>query len=84
MDATEPNWMKSISNNSICFYFYIVFLLVAAGAGVVLLTDLVIVFTSGGRKGLMLLFRSMLMLAVPLVNAMFLYILCSRSLLEKK
>jgi hypothetical protein len=84
MNALEPEWMKSISNNSICMYFYVMFLIVAVAAGLVVLADLAIVASSGGRKGLMLLVRSVLMLVLPLVNALFLYILCSRSLLEKK
>ncbi len=76
--------MKSISNNSICFYFYVVFLIVAVGAGIVLLSDIATFVSSRGRSSVMLLFRSVIVLALPLVNAMFLYILCSRSLLEKK
>jgi hypothetical protein len=84
MNASEPEWMKSISNNSICMYFYIVFLVIAVAAGLVVLADVAILFGSGGRKGLMLLVRSLVMLVLPLVNALFLYILCSRSLLEKK
>uniref|UniRef100_A0A6C0I7T3 Uncharacterized protein n=1 Tax=viral metagenome TaxID=1070528 RepID=A0A6C0I7T3_9ZZZZ len=84
MNAVEPQWMQSISNTSICFYFYIVFLLVAIGAGIVLLSDISLFISSRGRSGLMLLFRSFIVLALPLVNALFLYILCSRSLLEKK
>jgi len=84
MDSSEPSWTKSISSNTICMYFYILFLLVAVAAGIVVLMDLSIVLSSGGRKGLALLFRSLLMLVLPLLNALFLYILCARSLLEKK
>ena len=67
-----------------CGTFYVIFILIAIGAGIVLLADIGLVVTSGGRKGMGMLFRSVLMLALPLVNALFLYILCSRSLLEKK
>jgi len=76
--------MKSITNNTICMYFYVLFLIVAFAAAVVVVVDVFIVLGSGGRKGLMLLVRSLVMLVLPLVNALFLYILCSRSLLEKK
>jgi len=65
-------------------YFYVLFLIVAFAAAVVVVVDVFIVLGSGGRKGLMLLVRSLVMLVLPLVNALFLYILCSRSLLEKK
>jgi len=84
MNASEPDWMKSITNNTICMYFYVLFLIVAFAAAVVVAVDVFIVLGSGGRKGLMLLVRSLVMLVLPLVNALFLYILCSRSLLEKK
>jgi len=76
--------MKSITSNTVCTYFYVMFLLVAVAAGVVVLVDLFVVFKSGGRKGLGLLVRSLVALALPLLNALFLYILCARSLLEKK
>jgi hypothetical protein len=59
------------------------FVLVAIAAGFIVLTDIAYVFTSGGKRGLMLLLRSVIALALPLINAMFLYILCSRSLLGK-
>ncbi len=84
MNAEEPEWMKKISSNTVCMWFYILFLLVAVASGVVVLADLAQVVGSGGRKGVMLLFRSVLALALPVINALFLYILCSRSLLEKK
>jgi hypothetical protein len=82
MDAREPSWTKRISSNSVCFFFYLMFLLVALGAGLVVLVDLTAIL--GGRKGsIMYLFRSLLTLSIPLLNALFMYILCSRSLLEK-
>jgi len=82
MDAHEPSWTKRISSNSVCFFFYLMFLLVALGAGVVVLVDVTAIL--GGRKGsVMYLFRSLLTLSIPLLNALFMYILCSRSLLEK-
>jgi hypothetical protein len=84
MNAFEPEWTKSISSNTVCTYFYVLFLIVAVAAGIVVLMDLSVVFSSGGKKGLALLFRSLLMLVLPLLNALFLYILCARSLLEKK
>jgi hypothetical protein len=59
------------------------FIIVAIAAGFIVLTDVAYVFTSGGKRGLMLLLRSVIALALPLINAMFLYILCSRSLLGK-
>jgi len=84
MQSSEPEWTKSISSTTVCTYFYVMFLLVAVAAGVVVLFDLSLVVTSGGRRGLSLLLRSLVALALPLLNALFLYVLCARSLLEKK
>jgi hypothetical protein len=84
MQAYEPEWTKSISSNTVCSFFYVLFLLVAVGAGIVVVSDLAFIFSNGFRRGYMLLLRSLLTLAIPLLNALFLYILCARSLLEKK
>ena len=75
--------MRRISSNTVCNYFYIMFLFIAAVAAFTVLIDLGLVVSSGGRNGVRLLFNSAVLLAIPLVNALFFYILCSRSLLEK-
>ncbi len=81
----EPEWFKTIPSNAICNYFYIIFMIIAVAAAIVLLGDVAYMFSSGGRKGgMMLLMRSVIAFALPLVNALFLYILCSRSLLGGK
>lgn len=80
----EPEWFKTIPSDAICGYFYIMFVIVAIAAGVIVLADLSYLFSSKGRGGFMLLLRSLIALALPLINALFLYILCSRSLLAKK
>lgn len=84
MQAYEPEWTKSISSNTVCSYFYILFFLVAVGAGLVVVADLAYIVGSGFRRGYMLLLRSLLMLAIPVLNALFLYVLCARSLLERR
>jgi hypothetical protein len=76
--------MESIPSAAICQYFFVMFGLIAVLAGFVVLGDLVIIVKSRGRSGWGLLVRSILAFALPFVNALFLYILCSRSLLEKK
>ena len=76
--------MQSIPSAAICQYFFVMFGLIAVLAGIVVLGDLVLILKSRGRSGWGLLVRSVLAFALPFVNALFLYILCSRSLLEKK
>ena len=84
LPAVEPAWMHQVPSSAICQYFFVMFGLIALFAGIVVLGDLYIIVKSRGRTGFSLLFRSVLAFALPFVNALFLYILCSRSLLEKK
>jgi hypothetical protein len=78
----EPEWMKQIPNSNICYYFYVMFALVAALAGIILLSDAYLLLR--GKLSILTLLRSIIAFAIPVVNALFLYILCARSLLEKK
>jgi hypothetical protein len=84
MNFWEPEWFKSIPSESICGYFYIMFLIIAVAAAIIVFADLSYIVSARGRGGFMLLLRSLIALALPLINALFLYILCSRSLLSKK
>lgn len=83
LPSGEPAWMKSITSSNICRYFYLMFGLVALLAGFVVLSDLYIIVASKGRTGWGLLIRSVLAFAIPVINALFLYILCARSILSK-
>jgi len=58
--------------------------LIALLAGFVVVSDVVLIISTRGKKGWMLLVRSLLAFAIPVINSLFIYILCSRSLLEKK
>jgi hypothetical protein len=58
--------------------------LIALLAGLVVVSDVFLIVSTRGRKGWMLLVRSLLAFAIPVINSLFIYILCSRSLLEKK
>ena len=80
----EFDWMKRIPSSVICQYFFILFALIAGVAGLVLLMDLYVIVVTKGKKGLGMLIRSVLAFSIPVVNALFLYLLCTRSLLEKK
>lgn len=74
--------MKQIPNSNVCYYFYIMFAVVAVFAGLIVLSDVYTLLR--GKLGIMALLRSVISFVIPVVNALFLYILCSRSLLEKK
>ena len=80
----EPDWTKQISNSTICSYFYIIFAIIALLAGFVVVSDIFLIISTRGKNGWMLLIRSLLAFAIPLINSLFIYILCSRSLLGGK
>lgn len=83
LPSGEPAWMKQITSSNVCRYFYIMFGLIAVLAGFVVLSDVYVILASKGRNGWGLLLRSVLAFAIPVINALFLYILCSRSILSK-
>jgi hypothetical protein len=82
--SIEPDWMKSISSTVICQYFFMMFALIAGLAGLVVVQDILVIISTRGKKGWSWLLRAVVAFILPVVNALFLYILCSRSLLEKK
>ncbi len=77
----EPEFTKGISNETICQYFYIVFFVVAILAGLAVAMDLW-VMTKRPAVGLSMLLRSAPVLVLSVMNSLFLYILCSRTLLK--
>ena len=79
--AQEPSWTKSISNETICTYFYVMFFLIAALAGLGVLVDLMVLVQKPKIGGMMLL-RSLPGFAIAILQALFLYIICARSLLK--
>ena len=80
--SVEPEWMKSIPSAVICQYFFVIFVLVAVLAALVVASDIMRLLSPKNKGGVFSLLRSLVILALPVVNALFLYILCSRSLLE--
>ena len=80
--SVEPEWMQNIPSAVICQYFFVIFVLVAVLASLVVASDVMRLLSPKNKGGVFSLVRSLVMLALPVVNALFLYILCSRSLLE--
>ena len=79
--AKEASWTLQIPSESVCQYFYIMFFIIAALAGIVLITD-IYAFTRSPKLGFILLLRSVLPVGLAVLNALFLYIICVRSLLK--
>lgn len=77
----EAEFTKTISNETVCTYFYVMFFLVAGFAGIAVLMDLA-VMVKKPAVGAQLLLRSAPALVIAVLNALFLYIICSRTLLK--
>lgn len=77
----EADFTKTISNETVCTYFYVMFFIVAAIAGIAVLADLY-VMTKKPALGLQLLLRTAPTLLIAVLNALFVYIICARSLLK--
>lgn len=79
--SSEPEWTKGIPTETICQYFYVLFFIVAVYAGIVLLVDVYLV-VKAPRLGWGTTLRTLPVLAIAVANALFLYLLCARSLLK--
>lgn len=77
----EPEFTKTISNETVCSYFYVMFFIVAAFAGIAVAMDL-FVMVKKPALGARLLLRSAPALVIAVLNALFLYIVCQRALLK--
>ena len=78
---TEGDLTKGISNDTVCMYFYWMFFIVALLAAVAVAAD-ILVMTKRPALGVSMLLRSAPMLILAVTNALFLYILCARTLLK--
>jgi hypothetical protein len=83
---SEAEWMKRISNQTMCGYFYVFFVVNAIIAAFtiigtfVMLTTLNIPFGSKVFSGL----NAILIAAISVTSALFFYMMCDRSLLSTK
>lgn len=77
----EADWTKSISNETICQYFYVIFFIIAVFVGIILLGDIYLIYKNP-RIGFSVLLRSLPTLALAVTNGLFMYIMCARALLK--
>jgi hypothetical protein len=84
MSDTEQkpkDFAKSISNQTLCTYFFVLFVVITTILGLVILVD---IWALRNRPGTLLsvLLRTLPTATLAIVNSLFLYLLCSRSLLK--
>ena len=78
-----PQWTDSISNSTLCDYFYIFFVIFSVWAGLSLLAG-IWVFSSSSKMTLTMLFgviiNIILSFGISATSALFLYLICERAL----
>ena len=84
--SNEPDFLKKISNTTVCTWFYILFVVNAIVAIVAIISAAYMSLVIKVNVGYKLLYFVMysLAIAVPLINATFYYVLCERALPAKK
>ncbi len=78
----EQEWTKGITSNVVCGYFYITFMIVSVIAGLIFLGDVIMFVRKPSPGHVMVLIRSLVPIALAVANALFMYIVCARSLLK--
>ncbi len=80
----EPEWMRKIGSNTVCNYFYVIFIFTACVAGISIFMMLFVLPFLGLPRPTLIgqTLTSSLILALSVANALFLYIICDRSLLR--
>ena len=84
--SNEPDFLKKISNTTVCTRFYILIVVNAIVAIVAIISAAYMSLVIKVNVGYKLLYFVMysLAIAVPLINATFYYVLCERALPAKK
>jgi len=82
----EPQWTKKISSNVICNTYYVFFVIYAVIAVLSIVGTVGILFAAKLPKGLAISvgFQGLIGGSISAVLALFLYLLCDRSLLAKR
>ena len=81
----EHQWMKNISSDTICNFFYFFFVFYAAIAAVTLLGTIGVLAMSRLPNALKIAsgFQSLVVFALAATAALFHYLICDRALLAK-
>lgn len=82
MGDKEIEMTKSISNETVCNYFFAVFIIVSVLAGLGLIFDVRLGLSTRASIGIPLIARSIVVLTLAVANTLFLYVMCARSLLK--
>ena len=86
MSSSEPKWMQSIPNDLVCNYFWVISAVVLISGLVTVAGFLYFLVITPKLRGLfaMLTIQSLLTYGLVFFFYVCLYLMCSRSLVEKK
>lgn len=78
----EMQWLESVSNKSLCDWFYLMFILNSVVSVIMIVRIVVMLFKT--RPGILLgsvsFIFTVIAVAVPVINGAFFYALCDRAL----
>lgn len=82
MSSSAPSWTDAISDNILCGYFYFFFVLFAIWAALSVIGGIVLFASSKMNAGQLMfaLFNILLSGGIAGTQALFLYLICDRSL----
>ena len=80
-EDSKKDFAKGISNETLCEYFFVMFVIITVFAGIAFLTTVYVHWKRPSQMGMALL-QVAPSLTIAIVNSLFLYLLCSRSLLK--
>ena len=83
VEKMEPEWTKQIPSSAVCNFYYIFYVVYAVAAVFVVIATVGILLTVKMPKGMMFAtgLQSLFAFGLAAVNALFLYLICDRSLL---
>ena len=82
----EMVWLESVSNKSLCDWFYLMFILNSIVSVVMIVRIVIMLFNT--RPGILIgsvsFFLTVLAVAIPAINGAVFYALCDRALVDKR
>ena len=87
MSSSEPSWTKNFSNELVCnYYYYLSVAVIAIAVLVTVSTAAALTNIPGKFRGYLLisLILTLIQLGIGYFIYLFAYLMCSRSLLDKK
>lgn len=80
--SSEPEWLKDVKSETVCQWFYAMFFIAAIFGAIAVLLHSYSYIRLYPKLPIAPLLTSIVTLTIGAVNALFVYVICSRSLLK--